>query len=374
MIIDENVLKTTSVEVERINSSEYYRVSSVSNINNNPESYWSDVKGTGHYSKSKKILIVDGIEREDGGWRGTGNSFSLQYGKVFQNHSISFDCISNSMIVQSKINLNEYDAVYWYLSDESVTTESLNKIEQAKIQNYLEHGGKLFISGSEIGYDLFISGDELDKNFYTNFLKANCYPENAASLVVKGVDGECFKNIEFNIGQTYEENYTDEISCNGGSILCMRYQNEKGAGICFKGSFNSSTDTASVIYLSFPLESTANEGEFSRTITRSLNYFYPELNLSIKENIISHNFFVHQNFPNPFNPTTIISFELSNTSKIVLKVFDVLGREVATLLDEIKKPGSYSCDFDGSKLPSGIYFYRLNSDGYSEIKSMALIK
>jgi hypothetical protein len=68
-----------------------------------------------------------------------------------------------------------------------------------------------------------------------------------------------------------------------------------------------------------------------------------------------------QNYPNPFNPTTAISFQLSSVSEVKLVVYDLLGREVAVLVNERKEPGSYEIKFDGSNLASGVYFYRIQA-------------
>jgi hypothetical protein len=67
-----------------------------------------------------------------------------------------------------------------------------------------------------------------------------------------------------------------------------------------------------------------------------------------------------QNYPNPFNPKTIINYELAMKNYVTLKVFDVLGRAMITLVDGVREPGHYSIEFDGSSLPSGVYFYRLS--------------
>jgi hypothetical protein len=85
-------------------------------------------------------------------------------------------------------------------------------------------------------------------------------------------------------------------------------------------------------------------------------------------------FVLYQNYPNPFNPTTKLSFVISHSSFITLKVYDVLGHEVQTLIDEYKNPGGYKVTFDASGLPSGIYYYRLESAGFSETKKMILLK
>jgi hypothetical protein len=84
-----------------------------------------------------------------------------------------------------------------------------------------------------------------------------------------------------------------------------------------------------------------------------------------------------QNFPNPFNPTTVIQFSLSKNQKVSLKIYNTLGMEVANLLnDENLSAGSYAYDFnaDTYKLPSGIYFYRLRTDNFSDVKKMMLTK
>ena len=81
-----------------------------------------------------------------------------------------------------------------------------------------------------------------------------------------------------------------------------------------------------------------------------------------------------QNYPNPFNPTTKINFSIPKSGLVTLKVFDVLGREVATLVNETRVAGNYTEGFDGSGLSSGVYFYRIQAGDFSSIKKMMLTK
>ncbi len=81
-----------------------------------------------------------------------------------------------------------------------------------------------------------------------------------------------------------------------------------------------------------------------------------------------------QNYPNPFNPSTVINFSILKTEFISLKVFDVLGKEVATLVNEAKPAGNYRVTFDGAELPSGVYLYKLQTESFIETKKMSLIK
>jgi hypothetical protein len=91
-----------------------------------------------------------------------------------------------------------------------------------------------------------------------------------------------------------------------------------------------------------------------------------------KVNILQ--FQLYQNYPNPFNPTTIISYQIINDGLVTIKVFDVLGREIRTLVNGYKVQGTYSVSFDASKLASGIYFYQLRSGNFISTKKMLLLK
>ena len=81
-----------------------------------------------------------------------------------------------------------------------------------------------------------------------------------------------------------------------------------------------------------------------------------------------------QNYPNPFNPATTIRYQLPERSFVSIKVFDILGKEVATLVNEEKPVGSYEVQFKGNSLTSGIYFYQLKAGDYSETKKMIFLK
>ncbi|MEO8211256.1 MAG: T9SS type A sorting domain-containing protein [bacterium] len=96
-------------------------------------------------------------------------------------------------------------------------------------------------------------------------------------------------------------------------------------------------------------------------------------------NNVPPNFNLKQNYPNPFNPATVISYQLTVNSYAKLKIFDILGNEVATLVNEKQNEGSYSVEFNGSNYPSGIYYYKLEvrygqEGGFSEVKKMTLLK
>lgn len=85
-------------------------------------------------------------------------------------------------------------------------------------------------------------------------------------------------------------------------------------------------------------------------------------------------FALEQNYPNPFNPATIIRFHILHESPVMIAVYNTLGEKVRVLLDEVKPAGKYEVKFDGSKFPSGVYYYRLQAAGFSETRKMILLK
>ena len=100
----------------------------------------------------------------------------------------------------------------------------------------------------------------------------------------------------------------------------------------------------------------------------------PQLGIGQIGNGIPETYALSQNYPNPFNPTTKINFAIPKQGLVSLKVYDVLGREVANLVNEVKTAGNYIVDFDASTFASGVYFYKLDVNGFTDVKRMMLIK
>ncbi len=86
------------------------------------------------------------------------------------------------------------------------------------------------------------------------------------------------------------------------------------------------------------------------------------------------NYSLSQNYPNPFNPSTTIFYQVPINGMVTLKVYDMLGRETATLVNEIQGSGSYTAQFNGRSFSSGMYFYKLSSGSFSETKKMMFVK
>jgi hypothetical protein len=113
-------------------------------------------------------------------------------------------------------------------------------------------------------------------------------------------------------------------------------------------------------------------GGFSRVYRRPLSELITDVELN-QERLRSE-FHLEQNYPNPFNPTTNLSFIISHSLFVSLKVYDVLGNEVATIVDEEKPAGGYNVTFNSSDLSSGVYFYKLKAGDFVETKKMILLR
>ena len=148
------------------------------------------------------------------------------------------------------------------------------------------------------------------------------------------------------------------------------------------GPFNMSpNDTQSIIVAQVIARGTSNLNSISelRNLSDHVQSIYDQnfqsvLAVQNVSNEIPSEYSLSQNYPNPFNPNSKISYKLRVSSYAKLVVYNIMGKEISTLVNEKQNPGTYQVDFDGNGLPGGIYFYRLTAGGYTETKSMILLK
>lgn len=134
---------------------------------------------------------------------------------------------------------------------------------------------------------------------------------------------------------------------------------------------NISPNTSITTFFAFALG--ANQSEIISAINEAQNKYNTVLNVE-KISQLPTEYSLEQNYPNPFNPNTKIQFSLNSSQQVLLKVFDVLGNEVATLVNQELTAGTYQYDFDASNLSSGVYYYKLQAGSFTETKKMILVR
>lgn len=134
--------------------------------------------------------------------------------------------------------------------------------------------------------------------------------------------------------------------------------------------------SATVPYQNYTITVTGTESSGPRTHTRSWTLTVANIiGITHNSNELPLIYALGQNYPNPFNPSTQIDYTLPKQSEVVLKVYNMLGQEVATLVNHaIQQPGSYTEVFNGADLPSGVYYYRLNAGEFTDVRKMIMIK
>ncbi|MGB6649525.1 MAG: N-acetylmuramoyl-L-alanine amidase [Bacteroidota bacterium] len=363
----------------------YYRVAAVETTivqgTSGPEPVLSDVSDTYgvHEHSGSRVLIVDAFDRV-ASWPQPQHAFVKSYGDALQALGVPFESCGNDAVQSGEVNLADYDVVLYFAGDDSDSDESLSAVEQFHIFKFLTGGGKLFISGSELGYDLARAGRP-DYESFNELLKAEYVGDDAGRRSCEGAAGTVFEGLSFTFGEvtedTYVEDYPDYVAPFGGSEPALIYTGSSFvAAVQYTGTFVDSLGTTAegqLVYVAFATETIYPAQSRIELLKRVMQYFSVPVSVSpVGEVPLVYS--LEQNYPNPFNPTTTIRYQLPLRSHVTLKVFGVLGDEIATLVDDVQEAGRSSVHFDATGLATGVYFYRLTAGTYVETRKMMIVK
>ncbi|MGE5848119.1 MAG: T9SS type A sorting domain-containing protein [Ignavibacteria bacterium] len=153
-------------------------------------------------------------------------------------------------------------------------------------------------------------------------------------------------------------------------------QSNQVAWSSFSSGFgvSNSTNTRITSSIGVSFEGSTSNGTSSISSGFLANYGLIITDISDEPEIIPIVYKLNQNYPNPFNPSTIINYQIPEESFVALKIYDVLGNEILTLVNEEKIAGSYKVSFDAGKLASGVYIYQLKAGTYVDTKKMILLR
>ena len=357
----------------------YYKLLAVDTTYLAPESDYSNTYCLRTTAAWPRVLIVDGFDRRSS-WQTPGHPFAGWNGRSLDKLAITFETCSNEAAGQV-LDLADYQTVIWILGDEGTADETFDLREQELVKAYLEGGGQLFVTGSEIGYDLD-RGTAGDQDFYNNYLKADYVGDDANDYTVTGLAGTIFEGLSFSYGQTYEEDYPDYINASGGGTVCLDYSASRHAGIQYEGTFGSGAAEGKLVHIGFPWETIGSEGSRDQIMSRVMGFFgYPTgvADQPAGDPALPEDFRLEQNYPNPFNPTTTICYRIPRAGPVSLEIFNIRGQTVRRLIDRVQPAGSHRAVWDGRDeagrpAASSIYFYRLQAGDHMETRKMALVR
>ena len=374
---DENILTpavTDTVLNQVLNTAVYFRLSAVDNAPVPNESLPSDVYGMSNGSIFlDRVLIVDGFDRLIGGWTQPYHFFGYTFGTAIKDNQVGFDTAPNEAIMDSIIDLNDYDAVFWISGDESIEDESFSSMEQAIIQNYLENGGHLFVNGSQIANDLDLNANSYstveDDLFLHEYLKADYFDREPNAQTVSGIDSAIFQAMSLQYGQSpYLIDSVDVILPLGSeTIPCLEYTAGHFAGIQYRGTFGMSSQVGVIVYCTFPFETIADAAKRRDFMERILTYFYEVTTIPESgKPLHPGEYTLLPNYPNPFNPSTAFTFTIPSHSEVELIIYNTLGQKIRTLIQGMYENGVHSMVWDGRNdarqpVGSGIYLAKFST-------------
>ena len=382
---------SSPILLENLNDNESYFIK-LKAINAYGSSKHTEVLGVIPSANSPKVLIVNGFDRVTG----TNNTFDFikEHGSALHNNDYLFDSASNEAIINKYIKLTDYQIVDWILGEEGTETSSFNDIEQSLIQEFLMDGGKLFVSGSEVGYDLSDKGNTNDKLFYEKFLRANYISDAAggrqANYNAYGVQGTLFDgvNLSFDDGTqgSYDVDWPDGIKPISNEEINLKfegvdYDSSGGAGISYRGGFGGSPLSGGLVYLTIGFESIYPENKRNIIMKRVMHYLDGPFTSIMDENqLVPDKPRITALYPNPSNKSISIEFQIIRHTPIAyLSITDILGRElfnmsVQSLPTKNQKFHWTGTLKNGTEAPSGIYIAKLSQGNQLVTKRFTLLK
>lgn len=301
----------------------HFKLTAVATDGANPlvEGPGSDVYSRSSNTTGPKVLIVDGFDRFGGSasYPIATHSFGTSYFKSLRNNaSLQINTVADEKVADGTFPLAGYDIVVWFSGDESSSPLVLSTTERTRIKTYLDNGGKLLISGSEIAYNFGRSNSSVrDSAFINNYLKSNYINDGSSTYTpATGVAGTAFEGLKIPFGFVYHEDFPDGIAPVTGATTILTYNvSPNNAGVAYKGTFGSGTIAGGVIFISFPLE-TSVDSNMVAFMKKALAYFdVPVITMPITYDDMAtvttrqakHIKVLANDFTNgsPFNPSTI---------------------------------------------------------------------
>jgi hypothetical protein len=307
------------------------------------------------------FLVVDATDE--------GNSSYIA--NSFDNvHTGTYGVVSRTALQDPAIDLSNFYLITW---SAGVAVPAFLPEEITHLETYLDNGGRLFLNGQDIGEDIFEPSGQSHhaQSFYNNYLYANYIDDYSFSSLVNGFDGDPITDgISFVLNSIYDRD-PDVVGRFNTMFADSIFKYLNGPKV---GGLRVETADYRVVYFAFGFEQVTAEEDRDTLMNRIKNWLLDGITSTGNNSLVVRSFNLEQNYPNPFNPSTTIIYSLANEEHVSLKVYDIMGREVAELVNEDQSVGTHSLDFDASSLASGMYFYKISAGNFVSTKKMVLLK
>jgi len=363
----------TSLTIDRLQANQLYYLLIRSFNDRGYSAYSSLLAATA--TKRKPALLVDGFERSNGG---TNTYRYLKYHATsFAANGFAVASATNDALINNLCVADSFRIADWMLGNEGSNDFTFNNKEKDIVRRFLEQGGRLLVSGSEVGWDLVAKGSPDDRDFFRNYLKAVYLadaPLNRPGVYyrVQPLTGTIFDGLStFNFDNgthgTYDVKWPDAILPADDAVLGLQFAGlstvNGGCGIYYRGTFPESQQEGRLVFLSFPLETVYSTSARNALVGKILDFLNTPAAIDRDTNPQPVTFKMWPNFPNPFNASTRIRFRLPESASVTLQIFDVRGRQIFS--KQMNFPSGVhaivwrGADQSGQPVASGMYFYRL---------------
>jgi hypothetical protein len=324
------------------------------------------------------VLVVD----DDGG---------KNYEEYIENELISlasdYGIIPSEFIPANVSNLNTYDIIMWNSADTEpgISTDELNALV-----TFLDNGGNLYLNGGDLAYQMADPSSSYytttSHSFFNNYLHSTYVLKEHTATITQGIDGDPITDSISTLRLTggsgantinhSNGKYANQISANGSDAFnILHFWLKPDEHPAIRAIHNGMFGTGKVVFTTFGFETISAEEVRSIFAEKVINWLNLPTDVEVDPSLNPPvDFSLSQNFPNPFNPTTSIKFSVPETTPVTIKVYDVLGNEIAVLLDEVKDAGTYKIAYNATETASGVYFYQIKASGFVAVKKMSILR
>jgi Secretion system C-terminal sorting domain/Fibronectin type III domain len=354
----------------------YFKISAVNQWGESEKSEWL---AASYGDLGSSVLLVNAVNRN------YGNDYLVRHARAIPDGWAATLGSCTNTVLETDGFAYTYNIMDYVVGNEDRRNYTLNQIEISKIEDFLQTGGNLFITGSEIAYDLHMKGDSTKKAFCEDFLKMECVsdkPNNLSSTyydaIMVGMDTSF--SFQFDDGSQGAYNVGDPdgiLPVNGGyqaAFFPAYDRSVSGAGVAYSGTFPGGSRPGRVFVMSVPFE--AIVGDTVRALVMSeILEFLTSCGVSIDPIDIPQKTELMAPYPNPFNPIAAISCQLSAVSELGLSVYNMRGQKIHTLFNGTKEAGKYTFKWNAQDFSSGIYVCVMSVNGkvFDSVK-MLLVK